>query len=79
MPPLAAGAHEMEQAIEQLSHVRGPRPPTGLAGRDERLQRAELAIGQCLAGAKVPNQRAISRHPHGGLQAGNRLQRCPMR
>ena len=78
MPPLAAGAHEVEEAIQQLSHVRGPRPPTGLGGRNERLQQAELVIRQCLAGAKVPNQRAISRRPHGGLQAGNRLQRRPI-
>jgi hypothetical protein len=61
MPPLAAGAHEMEQAIEQLSHVRGPRPPTGLAGRDERLQRAELAIAQCLAGAKPDLNSALEK------------------
>jgi hypothetical protein len=61
MPPLAAGPHEVEQTIQQLSHVRGPRPPTGLGGRDERLQQAELILRQCLAGAKVPNQRAISR------------------
>src|SRR4051812_45513360 len=73
MPPLAAGANEIEQAIQQLSHVRGPRPPTGLGGRDERLQQAKLIVRQCLARAKVPNQRSISRRPHGGLQAENRL------
>ena len=72
MPPLAAGTHEVKEAIQQLSHVRGPRPPTGLGGRDKRLQQAELVIRQCLAGAKVANQRAMSRRPHGGLQAGNR-------
>src|SRR4051794_3877673 len=37
MPPLAAGAHEVEEAIQQVSHVRGPRPSTGPGGRDERL------------------------------------------
>ena len=78
MPPLAAGAHEVKQTIQQLSHVRGPRPSTGLGGRDERLQQAELIVRQCLAGAKVSNQRAISRRPHGGLQAGNHLKRCPI-
>jgi hypothetical protein len=61
MPPLAAGAHEVEEAIQQLPHVRGPRPPTALGGRDERLQQAKLVIRQCLAGAKIPDQRAISR------------------
>jgi hypothetical protein len=73
MPPLTAGAHEIEQTIQQLSHVRGPRPPTGPGGRNERLQQAELVIRQCLAGAKVANQRAIGRCPHGGLQTGNHL------
>src|SRR5215213_9714960 len=77
MPPLAAGAHKVEQTIQQVSHVRGPRPSTGLGGRDQRLQQAKLIIGQCLAGAEVPNQRAISRRPHGGLQVGNHLQRRP--
>ena len=72
-----SGAHEVEQTIQQLPHVRGPRPPTGLGGRDERRQQAELVVRQCLAGAKVSNQRAISRRPHGGLHAGNRLQRRP--
>src|SRR3954471_23964320 len=38
MPPLTAGAYKVEEAIQQLSHIRGPRPPTALGGRDERLQ-----------------------------------------
>jgi hypothetical protein len=75
MPPLAAGAHEVEEVIQQLSHVRGPRPLPGLGGRDQRLQQAKLIIGQCLAGAEVPNQRAISGRPRGGLQLGNHLNR----
>jgi hypothetical protein len=61
MPPLAAGAHEVKEAIQQLSYIRGPRPPTGLGARDKRLQQAELVVRQCLAGAKVSNQQAISR------------------
>jgi hypothetical protein len=61
MPPLAAGAQKVEQAVQQLSYIRGPRPPTRLGGRDKRLQQAELVIRQCLAGAKIPDQRAISR------------------
>ena len=77
MPPLVAGAHEVEEAIQQLSHIRGPRPPTGLGGRDERLQQAKLVVRQGLAGAKIPDQRAISRRPQGGLQTGNHLQRRP--
>ena len=70
MPPLATGAHEVEQTIQQLSQVRGPRPSTRLGGRDERLQQAELVIGQDLAGAEIPNQRTMSGRPHGGLRAG---------
>ena len=77
MPPLTAGAHKVEEAVQQLSHIRGPRPPTALGGRDERLQQAKLVVPQCLAGAKIPDQRAISRRPHGGLQTGNHLQRRP--
>src|SRR6185312_14504355 len=61
MPPLTAGAHQVEEAVQQLSHVRGPRPPTGLGERNERLQQAKLVIRQCLAGAKVSNQCPISR------------------
>jgi hypothetical protein len=61
MPPLTAGAYKVEEAIQQLSHIRGPRPPTALGGRDERLQQAKLVVRQCLAGAKIPDQRAISR------------------
>ena len=68
MPPLAAGANEVKQTIQQVSHVRGPRPSTRLGGRDERRQQAKLVARQCLAGAKVSDQRAISRPPHGGLQ-----------
>ena len=73
--PLAAGAHEVEQAVQQVPHVYAPRPPSVLGGRDQRLQEAELVIRKRLAGAEIPNQRAISGRPHGGLQAGNRVQR----
>jgi hypothetical protein len=85
VPPLAAGAHEEEQAVQQVPHVRASRPPSRPGGRDQRFQQPELVIRQGLAGAKLPNQRAISRRPHDGraisrrphdgLQAGNRLQR----
>jgi hypothetical protein len=69
VPPLAAGAHEVEQPVQQVPHVRASRPPAGLGGWDQRLQEAELVIGQYLARAEIPNQRAISGRPHGGLQA----------
>ena len=73
MPPLAAGAHEVEQAIEQPPHVRRPWTTSGLGRRDQRLQQAELGIRQRLAGPAVPNQRAIRRRPHDGVQARNPL------
>src|SRR6476620_1462475 len=79
MPPLAAAAHEIEAAVQQLSHVRSPRPPTGFGGRDERLPQAKLVVSQGLSRAKIPDQRAISRRPHGGLHAGNRLKTPPSR
>jgi hypothetical protein len=75
MPPLAAGAHDVEQAVQQSPHVRGPRTPAGLGGWDERLQETELVISQRLTGPEIPNQRAIHRRPHSGLQAGNLVQR----
>ena len=59
MPPLAAGAHEVEQPVQQASHIRCPRPSPRLGGRDQRLQNPELIIGQCLAGPEIPDQRAI--------------------
>ena len=77
MPPLAAGAHQVEEPVQQVPDVRRARPPAGLGGRDQRLEQPELVICQGLAGAEVPNQCAISGRPHGGLQPGNRPQRRP--
>jgi len=70
VPPLAAGAHDIEQAVQQAAHVRGPRPPAGFSRWDERLQQPILIIAQRLAGPKIPNQNTIFRRPHTGLQAG---------
>ena len=77
VPPLAAGAHEVEQPVQQVPEVRRARPSTGFGGRDQRLEQPELVICQRLASTKIPNQRAIGGHPHGGLHAGNRAQRRP--
>ena len=79
VPPLTAGAHQIEQAVQQVPDVRRARPPAGFGGRDQRLEQPELVICQGLAGAEVPNQGTISGRPHGGLQAGNRPQRRPRR
>jgi len=71
VPPLTAGAHKVEQPVQQVPYIRGSRAPAGLGGRDQRLQQAKLVIRQGLAGAKISNQHAISRRPHDGLQAEN--------
>ena len=67
VPPLTAGAHDIEQAVEQAPHVGCSRPPSGLGGRDQRLQQPELVITQRLAGPKIPDQRAICGRPHADL------------
>ncbi len=69
MPPLTAGSHDIEQAVQQAPHVRGPRSPAGLGRRDERLDQAILIMAQSLAG-KVAEPSAICRCPHAGLLAG---------
>jgi hypothetical protein len=60
MPPLAAGADEVEQAIQQVPGVRRARPSAGLGGRDQRLEQPKLIVRQGLTGTKVPNQRAVN-------------------
>ena len=54
MPPLAAGAHEVEEAVQQLSHICGPRPPTGLGGRDQRFQQAKRSSVRAWPEPKSP-------------------------
>jgi len=68
--PLATGAHEIEQAVEQAAHVCGPRPPAGLSWRNERFDQAILVIAQSLARSKVADPSAIRGRPHCGLQTG---------
>lgn len=70
MAPLATGAHEIEQAVEQAAHVCGPRPPAGLSWRNERFDQAILVIAQSLARSKVADPSAIRGRPHCGLQTG---------
>jgi hypothetical protein len=70
MPPLAAGAHDVEQPVQQASHVGGSWPAAGLGGRDEGRQQAVLVIAQRLARPESPDQQAVLARPHGGLQAG---------
>ena len=70
MPPLAAGAHDVEQAVEQAPHVRRARPTARLGGRNERLQQPKLLVVQRLPGAEVSDQRAIFGRPHADLRVG---------
>lgn len=64
MPPLAAGAHDVEQAVQHAPHVGGARPTAGFGRRDQRFEQTELIIAERLAGPKVPNQSAIRACPH---------------
>jgi hypothetical protein len=75
VPPLAAGALKVEQPVQQVPHIRAPRTPFRLGGRDQRLQEPELVIRQRLTGSKLPNQCEIGRHPHDALQVGSLVQR----
>ncbi len=73
MPNLRRSPHSFFRP--QMSYVGRTRAASGLGGRDERLQQAELIITQGLAGPIIPDQRAIFRRPPGDLQAGNLLKR----
>src|SRR5687768_7172313 len=61
MAPPTPSAHNMEQAVQHLPHIGGPRPTAGFRRWDERLDQAVLIIAQGLTGAKVPNQHSIPR------------------
>src|SRR3712207_1100328 len=67
VPPLTAGAHDIEQPVEQAPDVRCSWPPSGLGGRDEWLQQPVLVVAQGLARAVIPNQSTICGRPHAGL------------
>ena len=56
MPPLAAGAHEIEQPVQQASQISRAQAASGLGGSDQRLQQSVLVIAQGLARAVVSNQ-----------------------
>jgi hypothetical protein len=77
MAPLAAGAHDVEQAVQQASQIRGSRPTSQFRRRDQRFEQAILIIAERLAGPEVPHQRTILGCPHGGLQKGQSLSEQP--
>ena len=71
MAPLTSSAHDIEQAVQHLPHIGGPRPTTRFRRWDERLDQAVLIIAQGLTGTIVPNQHSILGCPHRGLQNGH--------
>src|SRR4051794_14833099 len=68
--PLAAGAHQVEQPVQQAAHVGGARPTARLGGRDHRHEQGVLLVAQALPGAEAPAQRPPPRCPHGVPQGG---------
>jgi len=62
--PLAAGAHDVEQAVQEAPHVGRTRPPAGLGRRDQRFEQPILVIAQGLAGTVTANQPAVLGRPH---------------
>ena len=78
MAPLAAGAHNIEQAVQELAHVGRARPAAWLRRGDQRLDQAVLFIAQRRAGPEVPHQRTILGCPHSGLQKGQSLSEQPI-
>ena len=70
MAPLAASAHDVEQAIKQMAHVGCSRSTSGLGWGNDRLDQAILVIAQSLTRSKVADPFAIRKRPHFGLQMG---------
>ncbi len=64
VPPLAAGTQQVEQAVQQVPHVRRPRATAGLGRRDQRLHQPSLVVRQPLARPVIANQRTVFRRPH---------------
>ena len=63
VPPLAAGAHEIEEAVQQVPQVRAPRPPSRPGGRDQRFQEPELIVRHACPEPKSPtNARSVNVH-----------------
>ena len=63
--PLATGAHEVEQAVQQPPHVGRARPAAGLGGRDQGRDQRVLLVAERLPGAEIADQRPALRCPHG--------------
>ena len=70
MPPLATGPYEVDQSVQQATHVGRPRMASGLGGWNERFEQVVLRVAQGLTGPVIPNQRAGLGRPHGGFFPG---------
>jgi hypothetical protein len=68
VPPLATGAHEVEQPVQKLPHVGGAGPPTRLGRWDQRFEQAVLVVAQHLPGSEITHKGAAFRCPHRDLQ-----------
>src|SRR3954471_22752174 len=62
--PLAAGSHEVEQAVHQPPHVGRARPAAGLGGRDQGREQGVLLVAERLPRAKVADKDPALRCPH---------------
>ena len=66
MAPLAAGAHEVEQAVQHPPHVGRARPAVRPAWRaDHRGQQGVPLVAEGLPGTDIADQRPALRCPHG--------------
>jgi hypothetical protein len=52
-PLAAAGAHEVEQAVQHPPHVGRARPSARLGGRDHRGQQGVLLVAEGLPGTEI--------------------------
>src|SRR5687767_15356886 len=77
MPPLAAGADEVEQAVEHPPYVRRPGPAARLGRRDERLDQVVPLIAEGSATPQVSHRGAFLGRPHRRSPSGGSPQERP--
>ena len=70
MAPLAASAHQVEQAVQQPAHVGAARSAAGLGRRDQGLEQGVLLIAQGLPGTEIADEGPALSRPHACLQEG---------
>ena len=75
MSPPAAGSDEVDQPVQQVAGICRAQPPAGLGGGISGSSSRNCSAVRAQAGAKIPNQRAISQLPHSSFSIENRPQR----